>query len=90
MQSHLYALFLIIYVCGLSIPFTHVDVMDHLCVWVKCDIYVCGVGMSHGFNNASQEKIGVKCAQATVALVRVCIHHSTPYPIRALQLRHLG
>ena len=58
--------------------------MDHLCVRVKYDIYVFGLCMSHGFKNASQQSIGVKCAQATVALVRVCIHHSTPYPIRAL------
>ena len=70
--------------------FTHVDAIDHLCVRVKYAIYVCRLGMSYGFKNASQQNIGVKCAQATVALVRVCIHHSTPYPIRALQLRNSG
>ena len=74
----------------INASFTHVDAMDHLCVWVECAIYVCGLGMSHGFNNASQQNIGFKCARAIVASVRVCIHHSTPYPIRALQLRHSG
>ena len=68
----------------INASFAHVDAMDHLCVWVKYVIYVCGLGMSHGLKNASQENIGVKCARATVALVRVCVHHSTPYPIRAL------
>ena len=46
----------------INTSFTHVDAMDHLCVWVKCAIYVRGLGMSHGFNNASQKNIGVKCA----------------------------
>ena len=46
----------------INASFTHVDAMDHLCVWVECAIYVCGLGMSHGFNNASQQKIGFKCA----------------------------
>ena len=68
--------------------FTHVDAMHHLCVVVKYAIYVFGLGMSHGFKNASQQNIGVKFAQAIVELVRVCIHHSTPCPIRSLQLRH--
>ena len=67
--------------------------MHHLRMWIGWIIYVCGLsipfyicglGMSHGFKNASQQNIGVKCAQVTMALVRVCIHHSTPYPIRAL------
>ena len=35
--------------------------MDHLCVWVKYAIYVCGLCMSHGFKNSSQQSIGVKC-----------------------------
>ena len=74
----------------INASFTHVDAMDHLCVQVKYAIYVCGLCMSHGFKNASQQSIGVRCAQATVELVRVCIHYSTPYPIRALQLRHSG
>ena len=74
----------------INASFMHVDAMDHLCVQVKYAIYVCGFCMSHGFKNASQQSIGVECAQATVALIRVCIHHSTPYPIRALQLRHSG
>ena len=75
----------------INASFSHVDAMDHLCVWVKLyAIYVCGLGMSHEFKIASQQNIEVKCARAIVALVRVCIHHSTPYPIRDLQLRNSG
>ena len=52
----------------INASFTHVDAMDHLCVQVKYAIYVCVLGMSHGFKNASQQNIGFKCAQATMAL----------------------
>ena len=45
----------------INASFMHVDVMDHLCVWVKYDIYVCGLCISHGLKNAPQQNIGVKC-----------------------------
>ena len=40
--------------------FTCVDEVDHLCVWVTYVINVCGLGVLHGFYNASHQKIRVK------------------------------